>query len=707
MAHTLDAVFKPKSVAVVGASDTPGKVGYSVMSNITSSGFKGKIYPVNPKATEIFGCKVYKSVSDIPNEIDMVVVCIPANLVCALAEECGKKAVKSMVIISAGFKEVGGDGIKLEQEIVRIAQMYQMRVVGPNCLGVITNANYSFAKNSPERGKIAMLSQSGAMATSLLDWSIGKLGFSAFISLGNKADVDEVDFIEYLANDPDTSVIIGYLESIKDGQKFFKVVSEATRKKPVILLKGGRSSFGAKAASSHTGALAGSDIAVELAFKKSGVIRAYSIADLFNYALTFIIAPIPKGNNYVIVTNAGGPGIVTTDAMDAEKVGFAQFSEETINNLKKVLPAEANVHNPVDIVGDAPPTRYEKALDVVLACPPSEVAGAIVVLTPQAQTDTPNAAKKMIEMHKKYPEKVMVAAFIGGPTVAEPSQELTKAGVPTYAFPEDAVKVVKGLDMYGKILKKPIITTKEIPKISVKTEKVREIINHAKKDGRTVLLSVENSEIFREYGINHPQSRLAQTARDAAEIAQEIGFPVVAKIVSPQIIHKFDVGGVVLNIKTVEEAKQAYITIMSNVARAGPREARIYGVEIQKMITSDGKKKKNELIMGMSRDPQWGPMIMVGSGGIYANYVKDVAFDLVYQFDKNDAKSLLEQTRIYRILEGVRGEPRSDIDGVIDILCRLSQLVNDFSDIVELDINPCLVFEDGCQAVDIKITVKI
>jgi len=501
-----------------------------------------------------------------------------------------------------------------------------------------------------------MLSQSGAMMTGLLDWAVNNdIGFSSFISIGNKADVDEVDLIEYLAQDDNTKVISAYIESVKDGMKFFEVVSAATKKKPVILLKSGRSAAGAKAASSHTGALAGSDIGFELAFKKAGVIRADTISDLFNYALTFLVAQIPKGDKFAIVTNAGGPGIVTTDAMDKENLGFAQFSEETIDLLKEKLPAESNFRNPVDIIGDAPPSRYEDAIEILCQTPNSEVAGMIILLTPQSQTEPLLVAKKIAALQEKYPEKTMIGAFIGGVSVIESMKILTKSGVPTYAFPEDSVKVLKGLTYYKELLEEPIITEKTVKKFKVNKEIVKKIIEDAKKDHRAVLLSYETSQVFESYGIKAPKSRLVQTARDAAEIAKEMGFPLVAKIVSPQIIHKWDIGGVILNINNPDEAE-----------RLGPRDARLVGVELQEMIIKEDKVKSTELIIGMSRDPNWGPMLMIGSGGIYANYVKDVAFDLAYHFDREDARKLLNQTKISKILEGVRGEPMSDIEGVLE-----------------------------------------
>ncbi|MCF2139533.1 MAG: acetate--CoA ligase family protein [Candidatus Lokiarchaeota archaeon] len=707
--QSIEPMFHPKSVAIIGASNKNGKIGNTLLVNIQKSGYEGKVFPINTKETEILGFPAFKSILDVPDEIDLGVICIPSKFCVPVVDECGKKGVKTLVIITAGFKEIGGEGVTRENKIRELGKQYGMRILGPNCLGLITDGNFSFSSLTPKKGHIGMLSQSGAMMTGLLDWAVdNQIGFSSFISLGNKCDADEVDFIEYLAQDEQTKVIAAYIESVQDGEKFFKVVSEATKKKPVILLKSGRSAAGAKAASSHTGALAGSDIAFDLAFKKAGVIRAETISDLFNYCMTFIIAPIPQGDKFAIITNAGGPGIVCTDAMELSQLGIARFSEDTIQKLKEVLPAESNFYNPVDIIGDAPPERYEAATDILLQCPDSEVAGAIILLTPQAQTKPLEVAQKIASLHQKYPTKSLVASFIGGVSVNEASKHLTQGGVPTYAFPEDAVRVLKGLERYKDIKQAPPITKKKIPKINVNKDRVREIISNARTDGRVVLLSYETSEIFDLYGIKNPKSRLAQTARDAAKIAEEIGFPVVMKIVSPQIIHKWDCGGVVLNIQSAQDAKNAFIQIMSNAKSKGPSGADLRGVEVQEMIIKKDKKKINELIFGVNRDPQWGPMIMVGSGGIYANYVKDVQFELTYQYDRTDALNQLQQTKISKILEGVRGEPRSDIDGVLDILVRLSQLVNDFTEIIELDINPCLVFEaeSGYSAVDIKITIK-
>ncbi len=704
----LESVFQPQNVAVIGASSSKGKVGYSVMKNIKESNFEGALFPINLKADSIMGFKAYKSVTDVPEEIDLAVICVPAKFVVSVVEECGEKGVKSIVIITAGFKEVGPEGAKKERKIAEIAEKNGMRVVGPNCLGVITNANFSFASITPKSGSIAMLSQSGAMMTGLLDWAVEQdIGFRAFISLGNKCDVDEIDFIEYLAQDDKTKVIAGYIESVTNGEKFFDVVSKAAKKKPVILLKSGRSEHGAKAASSHTGALAGSDKAFDIAFEKAGVIRADTISELFNYSLSFQITNPPRGDKFSIVTNAGGPGIVATDAMENKGLAFSSYSEKTLEKLAKELPEEAALYNPVDIIGDASPERYKFALKTLYQAPESEVAGALVLLTPQAQTQPLEAAKVIASVQKDFPDRVTVAAFLGGESVNQPAKVLTKSGVPTYPFPEEAVSVLKGLWKYKNILASPLITEKEVPRLDVDLERVKEILSEVKKDNRTQLLSHEAAEVFEIYEIKAPKSRLVTTAREAAELSEELGFPLVAKIVSPQIIHKWDVGGVILDIKNKIDAKEAFIKIMNNV-KGMSRGVRIYGIELQEMITKEDKQKVNELIIGMSRDATFGPQLMVGTGGIYANYVKDVAFDLAFHFDKDDALKLLEKTNISKILKGVRGEPRSDIDGIVKILTCLSQLVNDFPNILELDINPCLVFEQekGYSAVDIKITIK-
>ncbi|MHA1272900.1 MAG: acetate--CoA ligase alpha subunit [Promethearchaeota archaeon] len=709
--------FNPKSIAVIGASATPGKVGNTVLNNIIKSGFKGKIFPINPRADEILGHKAYKSVLDVPDEIDIAIFVIPGKFVCDVAEDCGKKGVKGLIIISAGFKEIGGEGVEREEKLVQIGKKYNMRILGPNCLGFIgLNYNGSFAAETPKKGHIAMISQSGAMLTGMMDYSMEQaFGFSCNISLGNKCDLSAVDFIEHLANDPETKVILCYLESIKDGDRFLKVLPEATRKKPIVILKSGVSEAGARAASSHTGALAGSDIAYDLAFKKCGVIRAKTIEDLFDYGEIFLFQPIPKKNSFAIITNAGGPGIVATDAFEREGLKFSSFSEAILHALRDELPLEAAIFNPVDIVGDAPPERYEFTIKTIfgiddgIAKEDITTEGALIIVTPQAQTKPTQVAKiihKLFSNHIK--DKPVVCSFIGEKSIAEGRKYLKMNRIPCYHFPDRAAHSLKTLINYGEYLKTVPLKDRIIPQFNVNKERVKDIFNSARKDGRTVLLSYETSEVFDCYGIISPKSRLARTPRQAMNLQKEIAEKtgkVVMKIVSPQIIHKTDVGGIALNIETPQQAFEAYVQIVDNAKRFGPQNAKIYGVEVQEMIDFKKEDKITELIIGMSRDPQFGPLLMFGTGGIYANFIKDVAFSLSYKFTEEDAKKLLESTNVYNLLQGVRGEPPSDIEALVEVLLRLSQLVNDFPEIVELDINPLLSFVKGYSAVDIKITI--
>ena len=724
----LSYLFNPKSIAIIGASTTKGKVGNTVLNNIIKSGYSGKIYPINPRGGVILGHTAYKSVLDVPDKIEIAIFVIPGDLCCAVAEDCGKKNVKGLIIISAGFKEIGGEGVKREEELIRIAKEYNMRILGPNCLGFIgLNYNGSFAVDTPKKGLIAMISQSGAMLTGMMDYSMAQaFGFSCNISLGNKADLGAVDFIEYLADDENTKVILCYLESIKDGDRFLEILPKATRKKPIVILKSGVSEAGARAASSHTGALAGSDLAYDLAFDKCGIIRAKTIEDLFDNGEIFLYQPIPKENSFAIITNAGGPGIVATDAFEREGLRLATFSEEILHALRVELPIEAAIFNPVDIVGDAAPDRYEFTIKSVFGITDKYIEksnnndnnnnnsnneittqGALIIVTPQAQTKPTEVAKLIYEISSKHlKDNPIVCSFIGEKSIAEGREYLKSNHIPCYHFPDRAAHSLKTLIKRRRYLNSTPLEERHIPQFNANKEKVKEIFNNARKDGRTVLLSYETSEVFDCYSIKSPQSRLAKTPREAMKLQEEIGKSVM-KIVSPQIIHKTDVGGIALNIETPERAFEAYIQIIDNAKKFGPHNARIYGVEVQEMIDFKKEKKKvNELILGMSKDPGFGSILMIGTGGIYANFLKDVKFSLAYKFTEADAKDMLQLTNIYSLLQGVRGESASDIDSIIDVLLRLSQLVNDFPEIVELDINPLLAFTKGYSAVDIKIVIQ-
>eukprot|EP00767_Chilomastix_cuspidata_P004828 gnl/Chilomastix_cuspidata/50.p2 GENE.gnl/Chilomastix_cuspidata/50~~gnl/Chilomastix_cuspidata/50.p2 ORF type:complete len:711 (-),score=399.91 gnl/Chilomastix_cuspidata/50:1208-3340(-) len=707
----LSFFLKPASIAIIGASAATNKVGFTVLNNILTSGYEGVVYPINPRTPEILGHKAYKSVLDVEGEIDLAIMCVPSRFVPGAAEECGKKGVKGIICITAGFREVGGAGIELEHKLVETTKKYGTRLLGPNVLGIINGtANMSFAAKNPKRGRIAMLSQSGAMLTAILDWADTQdIGFSNFISLGNKADVDAVDFIEEIAEDPETSVMCLYLESVEDGDKFMRVVSKATEKKPVIILKSGTSQAGKAAASSHTGALAGDDMSFDLAFEKAGVIRAITMNELFDLATLFDRVTPPKSSKFTIITNAGGPGIVATDAFEHAGVEFTRYSPEFAERLTAVLPGEASIKNPVDIVGDAPPKRYYDALDISFQAPVEECAGALVLVTPQAQTNPPEVAKVCVEIQEKYPDRLVVACFMGGSSMIEPTAILDKARIPCYPFPEPSIKAIAEMLRYKSLVSDKVAPV--VPSFDVDNERIKDIFAAARADGRKVLMPAEASEIFTMFKISSPVTKLAFTSDEAFSLSKEVGFPVVMKIVSPDIMHKSDCGGVKLFIKSQDEAKAAFDEIMVNVKANGPEGARIKGVEIQEMVDFKAFKKTSEVIVGMNRDPQWGPLLMVGQGGIYANYLKDVAFQMALGYTADAALRQLQRTKIYSILEGVRGEPRSDIEGLIDCMLKLAQLVRDFPEIKELDMNPLLVFEQaagrpGYSAIDIKILLE-
>jgi acetyltransferase len=701
-------LMHPKVLAVIGASATKGKVGNAVIRNLANRHTDITVYGVNPKETEIEGFPTVPSILDIPEDVDVAVLTVPASAVLDVADQCGQKGVKGIIVITAGFKEIGGDGLELENQLLEKARQYGMRIVGPNCLGVVSiYHNSTFAGTTPKEGQVAMISQSGAIMTGVSDWSLNNdLGFSEFISLGNKADLDESDFIEYLADDEATKLIVCYLESINHGERFIEVVSKATKNKPVIILKGGVSQAGSRAASSHTGALTGAEVAYDLAFAKGGVIRARTLAELFSYSKTFTVARVPKTGKFAIVTNAGGPGIIATDAYEAEGITIARFQDSTLAACREKLPHEAAVGDPIDIVGDAPPERYDFALRTLFANETEDaVSGVLVILTPQDNTRPLEVADDMIAIHSEYPERVMLASFIGGPGVKEGADKLRDAGIPCYDFPEEAIKNIAGLIKYSRIINKAEETP--LTPIKVNKAKVKKVMDGAIAAGRTMLLNYETSAIFQEYGIPSPKTMLAKSQQEARDFAKQIGFPIVMKIVSPQIVHKSDVGGVVLNITTEDEAGKAYDHIMSSVSERAPK-AKINGIEVQQMIDTKSKKKSTELILGMAKDPQFGPLIMFGMGGLYANFIKDVAFRLGKFFSVEDSDAIINETKVGTLLKGVRGEMPSDLDGVRNVLQRLAHMIQDFPQIVEMDINPLFAFArgEGVSAVDIKITIK-
>lgn len=692
------ALFRPSNIAVVGASRSRGKVGHEVLRNIVEGGYPGKVFPVNPNADHILGLPCYPSVESIGEEVELAVVTVPAKFVPEVAQDCGKAGVKCIVVISAGFKETGYEGARLEEQLLSIVREYGMRMLGPNVVGVAdthTPLNATFANKAPLRGNIAFASQSGAMLTSILDWSLTEgIGFSKIVSLGNKADLDETDILKFLAEDEDTKVILMYLEDVKRGSEFFRAARLAVRRKPVIVLKSGRSEAGSRAVASHTGSLAGSDKAYTTAFEQAGVIRVSRVDELFDLALAFSKQPLPDGEEIAIVTNAGGPGIVATDACEERKVKLASFSEETVRRLRDSLPRAASIYNPVDVLGDANEQRYRATLETVLEN--QRVKGCVVILTPQAMTKPMEIASTIAQLSRKY-AKPMLAVFMGGESVLEANRFLSANGVPCYFFPEKAVNALSGMVKYSKIRRRD--HEEGYVLYDADKGKVREILKLVREDGRTVLLTHEAFAVMSAYGIPVPRGGVARSEEEAVDIAERVGYPVAMKVVSPQILHKTDVGGVMLNLNCQEDVRKSYYTILSNVHKYAPH-AMVYGIYVQRML-EQGK----EFIVGMSRDPTWGPMLAFGLGGIYVNLVEDVAFRIA-PITRSEALQMMSETKAYRLIQGFRGEPPLDLEAILDVILRLSQLSTDFPEITEVDINPLFAYRRGCVALDVKITIE-
>jgi len=696
----LEAFFKPSSVAVIGASRKPGKVGHEVTANILKSGFSGRLFPINPQASKVLGLRCYPSILNVPEDVDLGVIAVPANTVPEVTEQCGEKGVGALIIISAGFREIGPDGMTLEAQVVDVCRKHRMRLLGPNCLGLIdvyTPLNASFAKGMPLRGNIAFISQSGALATSILSWSVGEgVGFSHVVSLGNRADVDEIDFMEAIVDDPKTKVILVYIESVGDGGKFRKLAPLITRKKPVLIVKAGITEAGARAVSSHTGSIAGSNVAYETAFKQAGFIHVSSVEELFYLAKAFSTQPIPEGPNVAIVTNAGGPSILATDSCEKYGVKLASFSTELVQRLRERLPPAAGYYNPVDLLGDAPAERYRFALRKLLGF--KDVHSVIVILTPQAMTEPMKTAQYIAELQKEYPLKPILTAFLGGGDVREGVKTLHEAGIPNYIFPERAAYTLGQMMAYSRFLETPLPHPAE--RLPVDEGSVREIIDVARKEGRINLIGVEAMKILKAYGIPVVPSRIARTPDEAAQFADSMGYPVVVKVYSPQILHKTDIGGVRLGLSSSQEVREAFEAVISNAGRFMP-QAMVFGAEVYRMAPI-GK----EMIIGVHRDPQFGPLIVFGLGGIYVNILKDVSFRFAPLTPK-EALDMVSETQAYTLLRGVRGEASSDVESILDTLQKVSQLVTDFKEIVEMDINPLFVYErgKGCLAIDVKITV--
>jgi acetyl coenzyme A synthetase (ADP forming)-like protein len=699
--QNLDKIFNPKSVAVVGTNNMKGTVPYDILFNILKTEFTGIIFPVSPGQKSICSVKAYKYVVDIPDTVDLAIIVFP-SAVCHMAlEQCGQKGIKGVVIISAGFKEVGEKGVEREEQLKQIAEKYGMSIIGPNCLGIINtdpliNLNASFARRMPEQGNIGFLSQSGALCTAVLDYAYAKhIGFSKFISFGNKADISEIDLMYYLMEDEKTRVILLYLEEVTDGRALMQAAHDVITRagKPVLLLKSGRTEAGALAASSHTGSLAGNDEIYDAAFRQAGIIRCENIEEMFNIAMAFAYQPVPKSNRVAIITNAGGPGVLTTDAAIRDGLQLAKFSEETIAEFRKYLPATANIKNPVDVIGDARADRYNIALNG--AFKDDGVDAVFVILTPQSMTDIETIAKEVVKVTKQY-SKPAYSSFMGEADVAVGVDILLRNKIPHYILPESMCRSFSRVYTFYRDLDR----TQHSQRIFSDVDKnaVQSVLNEAVRDNHLYLPEDEAGKILEMYGLPVVRGKLATSTDEAALLALNTGFPVAMKIVSDDIIHKSDVKGVALNVNSVEEARNTYTAMLKQVLKIKP-EARIKGIQISRMILSG-----EEVILGIKRDPSFGPIIMFGLGGLYVEVFKDVSFR-VAPIDEMIADSMIKQIKSYKILDGIRGKVPSDISSIKECLMRLSQLALDCPQIKELDINPLIVLQEnkGCFVADARI----
>lgn len=685
----LEGLLYPKSIAVIGASRSPGKVGYAILSNLVSAGYEGKIIPVNPTVDEIMGLPCYADVRDANQDVDHCVIVVPAKAVMSALESAAAVRAKACTVITAGFKEVGKEGAEKEKEMAAFARKHNIRILGPNCLGLINTENKmnaSFAAQMPKLGGISVISQSGALCTAILDWAEGRgIGLAKLLSIGNKADVSETDLLQALADDEQTKVIVAYLESIDQGPEFIRVAEEVCAKKPVVILKAGTTEAGGKAASSHTGSLAGADIAYGAAFKRAGIIRADNFEALFDSATAFAMQPLPKGDRVAVITNAGGPGIMAADAIENLEMNISPITAEIAESIKAQLPAAASVANPIDVLGDADSTRYAMALKEVLKDP--KVNGIIVIMTPQAMSNPDAAAEAIIAEADGI--KPVLTCFMGGSQVVSARKLFVDANVPEYPSPERAVNALKDMVEYAAWLHRP---PRVVTRFPVNRHRVERVLVRQARSRRTEMGEVEAKEILLAYDFNVLPGQLARNSDEAVFIADRIGYPVAMKIVSPDILHKSDMGGVKLNLSKASEVRDAFDLMVLRIGRAVP-DAPLRGVYVEQM-----SKPGREVILGMHRDPQFGPMLMFGLGGIFVEVMKDVSFYLA-PLTHEEAMQMLASTRSYALLRGARGQAGVDLDAIAGALQRISQLVTDFPQIEEMDINPFIVGEVGTEPV--------
>ncbi len=700
MSSPLDSMFRPRSVAVVGASRRSDTIGYQIVDNLLRHGYTGVVYPVNPNAVAIHSIPAYPSVVAIPGEVDLAVIVVPKDRVLSVVEECGAKGIGSLVVISAGFKEVGPEGAALEARLAERARHLGMRLVGPNCMGLLntdpdTSMNATFAPSMPPPGPMSFLSQSGAMGVTILDYAAEYgIGIHHFASVGNKADVSSNDLLEYWGEEEGTRVILMYLENFGNPRRFTALARRVARRKPIVVVKSGRTQAGARAAASHTGALAGVDVAIDALLAQCGVLRAQSVQELFDIAMALEEQPIPRGNRVAIITNAGGPGIMIADACESEGLEVVELSGETQKGLRETFPAEASVRNPVDMIASATSESYRVALGAVLA--DTNVDAAIAAFVPPLGVRQVDVASSIVEAFQAQGEsrKPILAVLMGRQGFPEGRAELHEAGVPAYTFPESAARALAAMVRYHQWLERPV---QEPGRFAVDREAVRGVIQGSRTEGRVRLKEHEALAVLAAYGIPVVEHRLVTTHAEAREAARDCGYPVVIKAVAPGVAHKTDVGAVRVDIRNAGELDVAFGELVRDVGEAG---IDLEGILVQR-FASGGR----ETILGMSTDPSVGPILMFGLGGIYVEVLKDVAFRLA-PVSEVDAREMLSGIRGARLLEELRGDPGVDQDAIVEAIQRLSQLVVDFPEIEELDVNPLLAFADGSLAVDCRIALR-
>ncbi len=707
--NPLDVIFSPRSVALIGATEREGSVGRTILWNLMTNSFGGTIFPINPTRGSVMGIKSYPSIGEVPEKVDLAIIVTPARTVPGIIRECVEAGVRGAIVISAGFKEIGPEGAKLEQELLAEARRGHMRIIGPNCLGVmnpISGLNATFASAMARPGTVGFISQSGALLTSILDWSFREnVGFSSFVSIGSMLDVDWGDLIYYLGDDPRTKSIVIYMESIGNARSFLSAAREVALAKPIIVIKPGRTEAAAMAAASHTGSLTGSDEVLAAAFRRSGVLRVDSIDDLFNMAEVLAKQPRPRGPRLTIVTNAGGPGVLATDSLITNRGELAQLSEKTMSELNDFLPPHWSRNNPVDILGDADAERYAKAIQIAANDENSD--GLLVILTPQAMTDPTQTAQELKKLYGRPPQypygKPVIASWMGGADIASGEAILNQANIPTFAFPDTAARVFQYMWRYHKRLQSLYETPFLPEETEESTQKIRgisDMLTKVRQSGRTILTEYESKQVLAAYDIPTVETRLARTADEAADIAEAMGYPVVLKLNSETITHKTDVGGVRLDLATASEVRHAYSTMEQAVTTKYSADD-FLGVTVQPMLRlGDGY----ELIIGASPDPQFGPVLLFGTGGTLVEVFKDRALGLP-PLTTTLARRMMERTKIYTALQGVRGRPPVDLAAVEALLVRFGQLVIDQRWIKEIDINPLFASSDELVALDARVVL--